>query len=1578
MTTNFGITKTTTPTKFGIPQVSPPQPKLSTPKFAGSYNPSTDIASPLKMSPSELSTPTELKIPPLGETEFLDMWDTLFPDTSIEDTISSFQQNDATAIDSFVDRLRDVGQTPETISFMKTLFPNITDAEMTEVFTGYDVTTSDNELVPDIYWKPDTAEQTMLKLGFTTQEELNKIKELNKKNVTMEDWLETYKSINPSVWKDIRYSEASRSLIAGIGDLYNTMAGAAGWINQRTGKTFNRSVFKDSLVKSWNEIGAFMQAESPAMTEWKGVETVIDPRFWTVNMVRQVPSQLALLVPSILTAGAGAGVAGAMKLGQFGTQILTALFGSGGMTVAESMMEAGGTYNQAVNMGMNEEEASNAAMSVMWKNMSTLSATNAIEFLTAFAPGGKTFNNALTKGLIRIAKNPAGKIISVTLTEAGEEMLQEIYQRQAVGLEVKWDDEMKMVALTGGVFGGVFGTSGAVYNALINNVQSSLSVEQRKQLETSILKGMDEGLTEEDATIRALDEIAGTKEGQQAIDTALKNLTKQIAQEELGRLGGESSGKLSMSEINQLKSMNYTDAEINSFTPEQVQRIIERGENIPTTVERGEEFLRANQIQPALEGTFKETVIPSETKLTEDKQAKLDSLYEKKADIESQIRAIDKKIPKRFGDELAREKMREVASYKMTKPKGQVFEQTATGKNVTKSYDLQGELQGIEEEIAKLETSETTGIKTEAGEGGGIPPTKPPVAQAPVPPSSMDDIVKKLSSAIREAKPAREITEELKHQELSRRAAIAASILKGGEGYKAFQKSKSALQGALPEADFAMDLEAQGITDEDITAMFDKIRLSDAPYFQKLNTAEALSDLLMGKLPTEGELILLERMFGPDLAKAILDKRTLWQKMKNIATEILNVPRTLQTIFDLSATLRQGGMAIGQPIEFSKAFVSELKVVFSDKNYRQIDAILKNTKYADKAELHKLYIAPIEESAALSQREEGFMGRILLKVPVISQIVKMSERTYNTFLNVLRMETWNSYCRKWEGTNKIWKDYDDLAKAINHLTGRGDLGKLENAGAILNAAFYSPRWIASRIQVPLDLITSTPAVRKVVARNLVAFVVTGIGLLSLAKLAGAEVEDDPRSADFGKIKVGNTRFDFWAGNLPYARLVAQLITGQRKTTASGQIIEVDRNDLVNNFIRSKLAPIPGLVWDLGQGSTFVGEELTAENADRIIFEKLTPLFIQDIVDAINDAGVAGVGYGIPGIFGVGVQTYEDNWNTEEDKLGLPVRSEFPPYTIEDEIYDAKDYYSKIIRYIGNSNYEMLSDKKNVPDKVLSVAEARDIKNELYLLPPTSYTGINADETEGDTYEQYYAQWQARSKIIDEQELKKFDEQYPDAYKGNMPQRTYALLQQYHSLDTAQEKYDFLLSNPELNVNPRDKYLVNHPEENAKLAIWGQAKVMTPEALTIAQKLLEELDIPGNAVEGLLPSERDTKFLKWYKEDATYNLVTASALGGGYEANQLVSDYREEYLKANPEYADDRRRIQAYGLDATDEIAELFVEYWRLSSSSAKLKFRSYHPNFETWGEEAFSWKPLESTSGGSTSSSSNGVETLFR
>ena len=122
------------------------------------------------------------------------------------------------------------------------------------------------------------------------------------------------------------------------------------------------------------------------------------------------------------------------------------------------------------------------------------------------------------------------------------------------------------------------------------------------------------------------------------------------------------------------------------------------------------------------------------------------------------------------------------------------------------------------------------------------------------------------------------------------------------------------------------------------------------------------------------------------------------------------------------------------------------------------------------------------------------------------------------------------------------------------------------------------------------------------------------------------------------------------------------------------------------------------------------------------------------------------------MLGVGVQTWSNNWETAQEQLGLPEREQQAPYTIENDIYDMKDYYSEVGSMIGGATYEMLSERGDIPELVLMVAKAKDAKKEISLLPNQRLTSINADPTEGDTYEQYHAQWMARQDITDEGEL----------------------------------------------------------------------------------------------------------------------------------------------------------------------------------------------------------------------------------
>ncbi len=163
----------------------------------------------------------------------------------------------------------------------------------------------------------------------------------------------------------------------------------------------------------------------------------------------------------------------------------------------------------------------------------------------------------------------------------------------------------------------------------------------------------------------------------------------------------------------------------------------------------------------------------------------------------------------------------------------------------------------------------------------------------------------------------------------------------------------------------------------------------------------------------------------------------------------------------------------------------------------------------------------------------------------------------------------------------------------------------------------------------------------------------------LDKVPGVEVEFDPRSNEFGKIKYKNTRYDFWAGYAQIARLVAQVAAGQAMPKG-GELRDINRKEVIERYVRTKLSPPAGLVWDVLEKQTFMGEEMKLEPTflARDIPERVAPMVMQDIVDAVRFQGLDGM---LPvtsttAFFGLGVGTWEPSkWELlarEQDSLAL--------------------------------------------------------------------------------------------------------------------------------------------------------------------------------------------------------------------------------------------------------------------------------------------------------------------------------------
>lgn len=510
------------------------------------------------------------------------------------------------------------------------------------------------------------------------------------------------------------------------------------------------------------------------------------------------------------------------------------------------------------------------------------------------------------------------------------------------------------------------------------------------------------------------------------------------------------------------------------------------------------------------------------------------------------------------------------------------------------------------------------------------------------------EAVRNVQAGLKELAKLRRPQEALYSLERGKRAGTVEAIGKTMKGRKAFYAQKAALKGELPKIEF--ESLAGKIKEKDVDTLLDMIEA--APHlrpFEKVTAKEGLMISLVpqgGRLIRKSEIALLREVFPEKFVKTILDNRPLLKKLTDFGVELANVPRTMMATTDLSAAFRQGIFAAPRhPVKFTKAFGSQFKYAFSEKAFNKLMKGIKGHPNYDLARKYKVAFTDLGGLAG----EEAYMGaNIAEKIPFFGRIIRGSNRAYTGFLNKFRMDIFDDFIKRNPVITKSQEGMKQLSALVNAATGRGNLyGVFKKGAPLLNVGFFSPRLMASRLKLLNPLYYTNPklnpAVRKEALTQLLSFATTGMTVLGLAKLAGAEVGINPSSADFGKIKVGNTRYDIWGGFQQYARLAGQLITGKMVSTTTGHEYTLGegykpttRFDIALRFLESKENPVLSFVTHLLKGQTFIGEEF---DVPAEVINRMTSMVVQDLYDIYKEGGLKDVPWATPAIFGVGMQTY---------------------------------------------------------------------------------------------------------------------------------------------------------------------------------------------------------------------------------------------------------------------------------------------------------------------------------------------------
>lgn len=313
--------------------------------------------------------------------------------------------------------------------------------------------------------------------------------------------------------------------------------------------------------------------------------------------------------------------------------------------------------------------------------------------------------------------------------------------------------------------------------------------------------------------------------------------------------------------------------------------------------------------------------------------------------------------------------------------------------------------------------------------------------------------------------------------------------------------------------------------------------------------------------------------------------------------------------------------------------------------------------------------------------EEAFPSAILSKIPGLGRGYKASETAFTAGALRMRADLADLLIEQMKGTgidvmNKA--DMRPIGELINTLTGRGTI---KGSGHLTNILFFSPRWMKSRVDALIAPARYgmmkggqmagkqyTPAeifVRQKAAMNTVKLLGTMATVLFLAEqLHPGSVNFDPRTSDFGKIKIGNTRFDISAGLGSFITLAARMVPtkhngdwgwwalnskGQYRKISdikSGKGLDIfqiegesfGRTTLsyLGDFLVNKASPFMSPFVMIGRGSTFEGDPVTAPG---LVSRLALPIPIQTYFDLQQEGAADTLWAMLMEINGIGTSTY---------------------------------------------------------------------------------------------------------------------------------------------------------------------------------------------------------------------------------------------------------------------------------------------------------------------------------------------------
>ena len=552
-------------------------------------------------------------------------------------------------------------------------------------------------------------------------------------------------------------------------------------------------------------------------------------------------------------------------------------------------------------------------------------------------------------------------------------------------------------------------------------------------------------------------------------------------------------------------------------------------------------------------------------------------------------------------------------------------------------------------------------------------------AEALFPAASPEDKaeIQKVMDSLEEAKTKySEVTTDFSKR---RGAALYRGDKKAQEvgGVAGYRERLKSLKNVKKDNSFEPIDVSDGFKDRVVTSIQKNDKLLPG---EKTNRETAVLKLFgeVDGIPTEREQKLIREVLGDDVANLVdeaIEQAKQGMTTQDIIEQLAGAPRTIMTIGDASAPRQLAVSFSRHPVITTKEYLKSFKDMFSGerfaaRNKEMLDMVdSKGKKYSEFMETDmNLHFSNVAEEAG---EESMSSAPLLSKVPFVGKVIEGSNRGMSSATSWTRFNIAKKFIDDAGGVEEAAKtfsksEFEELGEVLNTITGRGGKkgGFTDRHATILSKTLFSGKLWASRMNMlnPYWYYRLSGPARKEALTSAASFAASaGVVLTLIDQIPGVEVGTNPTSADFAKIKVGNTRFDILGGFQQNIRVASQIIAGKRTNSDTGEEKPTSAASVIGGLFEGKANPLMGYAYrmlntldDPNNDNPLVrldewGQEV---NVAKETGKLVVPLPVSGVKETVDDqGGLKGTLMSIPGFFGAGVQTYGGTKTKETGKNG---------------------------------------------------------------------------------------------------------------------------------------------------------------------------------------------------------------------------------------------------------------------------------------------------------------------------------------